>query len=147
VRFPTTHDKGNVFAVRLVLAHGKGNEQVNGANVVHACGVVDKSTWKRFVSSSQYNPFDTYTRHVLAAPPKKNTRSSFSHGLNFTALNSTFLSEQTSHQQTTSSTFLSEQTSHQQTTNSTFLSEQISTSHHPPAKRYGVPFMLILVTV
>jgi hypothetical protein len=33
VRFPTTHDKGNVFAVRLVLAHGKGNEQVNGANV------------------------------------------------------------------------------------------------------------------
>jgi hypothetical protein len=40
-------------------------------SVVHACGVVDKSTWKRFVSSSQYNPFDTYTRHVLPAPPQK----------------------------------------------------------------------------
>jgi hypothetical protein len=33
-----------------------------------------------------------------------------------------------------SSTFLSEQTSHQQSASSTFLSEQISTSHHPPAK-------------
>jgi hypothetical protein len=32
------------------------------------------------------------------------------------------------------STFLSEQTSHQQSANSTFLSEQISTSHEPPAK-------------
>jgi hypothetical protein len=33
------------------------------------------------------------------------------------------------------STFLSEQTSHQQSASSTFLSEQISTSHQPPAKR------------
>jgi hypothetical protein len=24
VHFPKAHDKGNVFAVRLVLAHGKG---------------------------------------------------------------------------------------------------------------------------
>jgi hypothetical protein len=31
--FPTAHDKGNVFAVRLVLAHGKGNKQANGGNV------------------------------------------------------------------------------------------------------------------
>jgi hypothetical protein len=37
-----------------------------------------------------------------------------------------------------SSTFLSEQTSHQQSANSTFLSEQISTSHQPPAKRTGL---------
>jgi hypothetical protein len=36
-----------------------------------------------------------------------------------------------------SSTFLSEQTRHQQTASSTFLSEQISTSHQPPAKRTG----------
>jgi hypothetical protein len=36
-----------------------------------------------------------------------------------------------------SSTFLSEQTSHQQLANNTFLSEQISTSHQPPAKRTG----------
>jgi hypothetical protein len=36
-----------------------------------------------------------------------------------------------------SSTFLSEQTSHQQSASSTFLSEQISTSHQPPAKRTG----------
>jgi hypothetical protein len=36
-----------------------------------------------------------------------------------------------------SSTFLSEQTSHQQLASSTFLSEQISTSHQPPAKRTG----------
>jgi hypothetical protein len=34
-----------------------------------------------------------------------------------------------------SSTFLSEQTSHQQPANSTFLSKQTSTSHQPPAKR------------
>jgi hypothetical protein len=33
-----------------------------------------------------------------------------------------------------SGTFLSEQTSHQQSANSTFLSEQISTIHQPPAK-------------
>jgi hypothetical protein len=33
------------------------------------------------------------------------------------------------------STFLSEQTSHQEPANSTFLSEQTSTSHQPPAKR------------
>jgi hypothetical protein len=32
------------------------------------------------------------------------------------------------------STFLSQQTSHQQSANITFLSEQISTSHQPPAK-------------
>jgi hypothetical protein len=36
-----------------------------------------------------------------------------------------------------SSTFLSEQTSHQQLASSTFISEQISTSHHPPAKQTG----------
>jgi hypothetical protein len=36
-----------------------------------------------------------------------------------------------------SSTFLSEQTSHQQPANITFLSQQISTSHQPPAKRTG----------
>jgi hypothetical protein len=36
-----------------------------------------------------------------------------------------------------SSTFLSEQTSHQQSANNIFLSEQISTSHQPPAKRTG----------
>jgi hypothetical protein len=35
------------------------------------------------------------------------------------------------------STFLSEQTSHQQRASSTFLSEQTSTSHQPPAKRTG----------
>jgi hypothetical protein len=35
------------------------------------------------------------------------------------------------------STFLSEQTSHQQSASSTFLSEQISISHQPPAKRTG----------
>jgi hypothetical protein len=34
-----------------------------------------------------------------------------------------------------SSTFLSEQTSHQQSASSTFRSEQICTSHQPPAKR------------
>jgi hypothetical protein len=39
--------------------------------------------------------------------------------------------------QRASSTFLSEQTSHQQPVSSTFLSEQISTSHQPPAKRIG----------
>jgi hypothetical protein len=33
------------------------------------------------------------------------------------------------------STFLSEQTSHQQSASSTFLSKQISTSRQPPAKR------------
>jgi hypothetical protein len=27
------HSKGNVFAVRFVLAHGKGNGQANGGNV------------------------------------------------------------------------------------------------------------------
>jgi hypothetical protein len=30
VRFPTAHDKHIVFAVRLVLAHGKDNAQANG---------------------------------------------------------------------------------------------------------------------
>jgi hypothetical protein len=35
------------------------------------------------------------------------------------------------------STFLSEQTSHQQSANNTFFSQQISTSHQPPAKRTG----------
>jgi hypothetical protein len=35
------------------------------------------------------------------------------------------------------STFLSQQTSHQQQANITFLSEQISTIHQPPAKRTG----------
>jgi hypothetical protein len=39
-----------------------------------------------------------------------------------------------------SSTFLSEQTSHQQSANNTFLSEQISTSHQPSAKRAGCLF-------
>jgi hypothetical protein len=34
-----------------------------------------------------------------------------------------------------SSTFLSEQTSHQQPASSTLLSEQTSTSHQPPANR------------
>jgi hypothetical protein len=33
------------------------------------------------------------------------------------------------------STFLSEQISHQQSASSTFLSKQISISHQPPAKR------------
>jgi hypothetical protein len=33
------------------------------------------------------------------------------------------------------STFLSEQTDHQQSANSIFFSEEISTSHQPPAKR------------
>jgi hypothetical protein len=36
-----------------------------------------------------------------------------------------------------SSTFLSEQTSHQQLANNTLLSKQTSTSHQPPAKRTG----------
>jgi hypothetical protein len=36
-----------------------------------------------------------------------------------------------------SSTFLSEQTNHQQPANSTFHPEQISTNHQPPAKRTG----------
>jgi hypothetical protein len=36
-----------------------------------------------------------------------------------------------------SSTFLSEQTSHQQSASSSFLSQQISTSHQPPTKRTG----------
>jgi hypothetical protein len=36
-----------------------------------------------------------------------------------------------------SSTFLSQQTIHQQPTNSIFLSEQISTSYQPLAKRTG----------
>jgi hypothetical protein len=36
-----------------------------------------------------------------------------------------------------SGTFLSEQTSQQQSANSTFLLEQISTSHQPPARRTG----------
>jgi hypothetical protein len=36
------------------------------------------------------------------------------------------------------STFLSEQTSHQQSASSIFLSEQISTGHQPPAKRTKV---------
>jgi hypothetical protein len=39
-----------------------------------------------------------------------------------------------------SSTFLSEQTSHQQPANITFLSEQTSTSHQPPANRTGCIF-------
>jgi hypothetical protein len=38
------------------------------------------------------------------------------------------------------STFLSEQTSHQQPASSTFLSEQISTSQQQPAKRTGWEF-------
>jgi hypothetical protein len=33
VRVTTVHDKGNVFAVLLVLAHGIGNDQPNGGNV------------------------------------------------------------------------------------------------------------------
>jgi hypothetical protein len=37
------------------------------------------------------------------------------------------------------STFLSEQTSHQQPANSIFLSKQISTSHQPPTKRRSSP--------
>jgi hypothetical protein len=41
------------------------------------------------------------------------------------------------YQPTASSTFLSEQTSHQQPASRTFLLEQISTSHQPPAKRTG----------
>jgi hypothetical protein len=36
-----------------------------------------------------------------------------------------------------SSTFLSEQTSHEQSASSTLLSEQTSTSHQPPANRTG----------
>jgi hypothetical protein len=32
VRCPTAHDKGVVFAVGLVLVHGKGNEHVNKGN-------------------------------------------------------------------------------------------------------------------
>jgi hypothetical protein len=39
------------------------------------------------------------------------------------------------YQPPTNNTFLSEQTSHQQSASSTFLSEQISTSHQLPAKR------------
>jgi hypothetical protein len=34
-------------------------------------------------------------------------------------------------------TFLSQQTSHQQSASSIFLSEKISISHQPPAKRAG----------
>jgi hypothetical protein len=30
LRFPTAHNKGNVFAVRLLLVHSKDNEQSNG---------------------------------------------------------------------------------------------------------------------
>jgi hypothetical protein len=41
------------------------------------------------------------------------------------------------YQPSAGSTFLSEQTSHQQPANSTFISEQISTNHQPPAKRTG----------
>jgi hypothetical protein len=32
VRFSTAHGKWNVFAMRLVLAHGKEDEQTNGVN-------------------------------------------------------------------------------------------------------------------
>jgi hypothetical protein len=41
------------------------------------------------------------------------------------------------YQPSANSTFHSEQTSHQQPASSTFLSEQISTSHQPPAKLTG----------
>jgi hypothetical protein len=41
------------------------------------------------------------------------------------------------YQPSDSSTFLSEQTSHQQPANITFLSEQISISHQPSTKRMG----------
>jgi hypothetical protein len=41
------------------------------------------------------------------------------------------------YQPPTSSTFLSEQTNHQQSASSTFLSDQISTSHQLPAKQTG----------
>jgi hypothetical protein len=41
------------------------------------------------------------------------------------------------YQPSANSTFLSEQTSHQQPASSTSLSEQTSTSHQPPAKRTG----------
>jgi DNA-binding NarL/FixJ family response regulator len=44
--------------------------------------------------------------------------------------------------QAANSTFLSEQTSHQQSANSTFLSEQISTSHQPLTKRTSSKFCL-----
>jgi hypothetical protein len=30
VHFPKAHGKGNVFVVRLVLAHGKGKARANG---------------------------------------------------------------------------------------------------------------------
>jgi hypothetical protein len=33
VCFSIAHGKGNVFAVRLTLTHGKGDEQPNGVNV------------------------------------------------------------------------------------------------------------------
>jgi hypothetical protein len=41
------------------------------------------------------------------------------------------------YQPAANSTFLSEETSHQQPASSTFLSEQISTSQQQPAKRTG----------
>jgi hypothetical protein len=52
--------------------------------------------------------------------------------------NNTLFAWLISHQPT--GTFLSEQTSHQQSASSTFLSEQTSTSHQPPAKRTGCKF-------
>jgi hypothetical protein len=42
------------------------------------------------------------------------------------------------------STFLSEQTSHQQLASSIFLSEQTSTNHQTPAKRTGLWFEAVL---
>jgi hypothetical protein len=44
-----------------------------------------------------------------------------------------------------SSTFLSQQTSHQQSVSSIFLSEQISISHQPPAKRTGCQWFAVNV--
>jgi hypothetical protein len=51
VRFSTAHGKWNVFAMRLVLAHGKEDEQTNGVNgpwKKNICRAPKKSTANYF---------------------------------------------------------------------------------------------------
>jgi hypothetical protein len=59
VCFPIAHDKGNVFAVRLVLVHGKDNE--------HLMGVT--SDGKKCLSCAQKRT----TNYLFAVKQHKNT--------------------------------------------------------------------------
>jgi hypothetical protein len=87
VCFPTTYGKGKVFVVRLVLAHGKGNEQANSCKGVTSGGEKNVCRAPREKCMTNYFFDERFfyhvpwkscmAKHLFAVRPRKCARQSF----------------------------------------------------------------------